>query len=298
MDDKSEVREFLTTRRGRITPAEAGLPAYGGNRRVAGLRREEVAVLAGVSVDYYTRLERGNLTGASEAVLAGISQALQLNDAETEHLFDLARRANAGPRSHRRSPAPRVRSSIQQVLDAIDNAPAWVLNAAHDMVAANRLAQALHAPVLANPRRPANTARFMFLDPAAKTFWREWDRASDDVAAFLRAETARNPQEEALTDLIDELSAQSEEFRQKWAKHDVRFHRTGTKKLTHPVVGDLDLDFESMEFPADPGFILIVYTAKAGTPSADALRLLTTWAATQDVENPEPSDRTASVTGE
>lgn len=285
MDDKAEVREFLTTRRARISPDEAGLPAYGGNRRVAGLRREEVAMLAGVSVDYYTRLERGNLAGASEAVLANIARALHLDEAEHEHLFDLARRANSGPIPRRKPAEPRIRSSIRQVLDAIDHAPAWVRNARHDIIAINQLARALHAPMFTNPERPANSARFMFLDPAAKEFWRDWERAADDAAAFLRTEAARNPYDKTLSNLIGELSTRSDEFRQKWAKHNVRFHRTGMKKIHHPIVGDLDLQFEAMEFPSDPGLVMIVYTAETGTPSADALRLLATWAATNHDES-------------
>ncbi|WP_051172747.1 helix-turn-helix domain-containing protein [Microbacterium indicum] len=287
MDDRTEVREFLSTRRARLSPADAGLPAYGGRRRVAGLRREEVAMLAGVSVDYYTRLERGTLAGASESVLASISRALKLDEAENEYLFDLARRANSGPIPRRRQPRPRVRASLRQVLDAMGDAPAWVRNARHDILAANRLAVALHSPLFADPHRPVNGARFLFLDPAARDFWRDWDRTSDDVAAFLRADAARDPYEKGLTDLIGELSTRSEDFRRKWAKHDVRFHRTGTKRMHHPVVGDLDLDFASMEIPSEQGLVLMVYTAAADTPSADALRLFDAWAATQDMGRPE-----------
>ncbi|OBB20733.1 transcriptional regulator [Mycolicibacterium setense] len=282
MDDKAEVRDFLVTRRARISPDETGLPAYGSNRRVAGLRREEVAMLAGLSVDYYTKLERGNLAGASESVLANVSRALQLDEAETEHLFDLARRANAGPIPRRKQPAPRIRSSIRQVLDAIDDAPAWVRNARYDILATNRLAHALLMQAFVDPVRPANLARFMFLDPAAKTFWRDWEIAASDAAAYLRAEAARNPHDKDLSDLVGELATRGKAFPPLWAKHDVRFHRTGHKKMHHPVVGDLDLNFEAMEFPSDPGLVLTVYTAEPGTPSADALQLLATWAATQD----------------
>ncbi|HEY0186879.1 MAG TPA: helix-turn-helix transcriptional regulator [Cellulomonas sp.] len=295
MDEKAEVRDFLTTRRARLGPGDAGLPAYGGNRRVAGLRREEVAMLAGVSVDYYTRLERGNLAGASESVLSNIARALQLDEAEHEHLFDLARRANSGPVPRRRPAPPRIRSSIRQVLDAIDDAPAWVRNARHDMLATNRLARALHQQTFVDPRRPANGARFMFLAPAARTFWREWERAAADVAAYLRAEAARNPHDKGLSDLIGELSTRSPEFRQWWAKHDVRFHRTGIKKLHHPVVGDLDLNFEAMEFPSDPGLVLIVYTAEPGSPSEDALALLASWAATHDPLDAGATETSASA---
>jgi len=298
MDEKAEVREFLITRRARLSPEDAGLPAYGGKRRVSGLRREEVAMLAGVSVDYYIRLERGNLAGASESVLANIARALHLDEAEHEHLFDLARRANAGPIPRRRPAEPRVRSSIRQVLDTISEAPAWVRNARHDMLAANRLALALHAPMLTDPKRPANSARFMFLDPAAKQFWCDWERAADDTAAFLRAEAAQNPYDKSLSDLIGELSTRSEDFRQRWAKHNVRFHRTGTKKIHHPVVGDLDMGFQAMEFPSDPGLVLLVYTAEPGTPTADALKVLASWAATQDQLSAELSSTNAVTKAE
>ena len=175
-----------------------------------------------------------------------------------------------------------MRPAIQQVLDAITDAPAWIRNGRHDLLAANPLAQALYAPMLADPRRPANTARFVYLDPASKEFFADWERAADDIAAILRLEAGRNPHDKALTELIGELSTRSETFRTRWAAHNVRFHRTGKKKLHHPVVGDLDLDFEAMEFPSDPGLILLVYTAPAGTPTADALKLLASWAATQD----------------
>lgn len=287
MDEKEEVRDFLTTRRARISPDEAGLPAFGGNRRVAGLRREEVAMLAGLSVDYYTKLERGNLAGASESVLAGISRALRLDETENEHLFDLARRANAsGQPPHRTPRTSRIRSSIRQVLDAIDDAPAWVRNARYDILATNRLARALLMQALTDQARPANLARFLLLDPAAKTFWRDWERSASDAVAYLRVEATRNPHDKALSDLIGELATRGEEFRQMWARHDVRFHRTGRKLIHHPVVGDLDLDFEAMDFPSDPGLVLTVYTAEPGTPSSDALRLLGTWAASQDQLDP------------
>ena len=282
MDHRAEIREFLSSRRARITPEQAGLPAYGRNRRVKGLRREEVAMLAGVSVDYYVRLERGNLSGASDAVLDSLAAALQLDEAERDHLFSLARKSGAAPAPRRRSASKGVRPSIQQVLDAITDAPAWVRNDRHDLLAANQLARALYAPMLADPRRPANTARFVYLDEASKDFFVDWERAADDIAAILRLAAGKNPHDKALTELIGELSTRSEIFRTRWAAHNVRFHRTGFKKLHHPVVGDLELDFEAMEFPSDPGLTLLVYTAAAGTPTADALRLLASWAATQD----------------
>ena len=283
MDNRAQVREFLISRRERITPAQAGLPAYGGaNRRVKGLRREEVALLAGVSIDYYVRMERGNLTGASDSVLDGIASALQLDDAERAHLFDLAHAAQPVPPRHRRTKTSGVTDVIQQILDAITEAPAWVRNARHDMLAANRLARALYAPVLADPRRPANNARFTYLDPAAREFFADWERAADDIAAMLRSEAGSNPHDKQLVELIGELSTRSEEFRTRWAAHNVRFHRTGHKRLHHPVVGTLDLDYEAMEFPAHPGLTLLTYTAPAGTPTADSLKMLASWAATAE----------------
>jgi transcriptional regulator with XRE-family HTH domain len=283
MDNRDQVREFLTSRRERISPAQAGLPAYGGsNRRVKGLRREEVALLAGVSIDYYVRMERGNLTGASDAVLEGVANALQLDEAERAHLFDLARASQPASPRQRRSRTSGLTDGIQQILDAISDAPAWVRNARHDMLAANRLARALYAPVLADPRRPANNARFIYLDPAAREFFADWDRAADDIAAMLRSEAGSNPFDKQLIELIGELSTQSKEFRTRWAAHNVRFHRTGHKRIHHPVVGTLDLDFEAMEFPAHPGLTLLAYTAAAGTPTADSLKMLASWAATAE----------------
>jgi len=283
MDNRAQVREFLISRRERISPAQAGLPAYGGgNRRVKGLRREEVALLAGVSIDYYVRMERGNLTGASEAVLDAIASALQLDEAERAHLFDLARAARPAPPRQRRGKTSGVTDGIQQILDAITDAPAWVRNARHDMLAANRLARALYAPVLADPRRPANNARFVYLDPAAREFFADWERAADDIAAMLRSEAGSNPHDKQLIELIGELSTRSQEFSSRWAAHNVRFHRTGHKRIHHPVVGTLDLDFEAMEFPAHPGLTLLAYTAAAGTPTADSLKMLASWAATAE----------------
>jgi transcriptional regulator with XRE-family HTH domain len=282
MDNREQVREFLASRRARITPVQAGLPAYGGNRRVKGLRREEVALLAGVSIDYYIRMERGTLTGASDAVLEGVARALQLDEAECAHLFDLARAAQPARPRQRRGTKPGVTDGIQQILDAITDAPAWVRNARHDMLAANRLARALYAPVLADARRPANNARFVYLDPAAREFYADWDRAADDIAAMLRSEAGSNPHDKQLIELIGELSTSSEVFRARWAAHNVRFHRTGHKRIRHPVVGVLELDFEAMEFPAHPGLTLLVYTAATGTPTADSLKLLASWAVTAE----------------
>ncbi|WP_328396170.1 helix-turn-helix transcriptional regulator [Nocardia sp. NBC_00416] len=289
MDVKAETREFLATRRARITPEMAGLPAYGSHRRVPGLRREEVAMLAGVSVDYYTRLERGNLGGVSEEVLESLAEALQLDEAERGHLFDLARTANASGAARsraRRAPAPTLRPVVQRILDSMDSAPAFVRNGRLDVLGANALGRALYAPMYDSPERvpnqPINTARFHFLDtPAAQQFWGDrWEKTARDAVAILRGAAGRNPYDRALTELVGELSTRSEEFGRMWAAHDVRLHRTGTKVFHHPAVGRLELDYEALALTADTGLQLNVYTAAPGSPSDDGLKLLASWAAT------------------
>ena len=284
MADRAQIREFLTTRRARITPEQAGLPVYGGSRRVAGLRREEVALLAGVSVDYYNKLERGNLAGVSESVLDALARALQLTEAERDHLYDLARSANTrgGPASSRHRPsARRVRPGLQLVLDAITEAPADLRNGRRDVLASNRLGRALHSPMYADPARPVNVARFTFLSPRSRDFFRDWDQAATDIVASLRTEAGRNPYDKGLSDLIGELSTRSEEFRTRWAAHNVRQHTSGTKRLHHPIAGDLDLGFEAMQLPGDAGLTMVIYTAQPGTPTAAALQFLASWADTQ-----------------
>lgn len=286
-----EVRDFLVTRRAKITPEQAGLPYYGSNRRVEGLRREEAAMLAGVSVDYYTRLEKGNLAGASESVLDAIAHALQLDDAERLYLFDLARAANAAYPDVRRSrvtsnsPRTQVRASMQRVLDGMSEAPAFVRNGRLDILATNALGRALYAPVFDSPTRtssqtPPNLARFRFLDPAARSFFPDFDVSAPNNVKLLRAEAARTPHDKDFTSLIGELSTRSEEFRRLWGSHDVRAHESGTKRFHHPVVGELRLDFEALELSSAPGLTLTAYTASADSSSADALKLLASWAKT------------------
>jgi transcriptional regulator with XRE-family HTH domain len=281
VDDRNEIRQFLTSRRARITPQQAGLPVYGANRRVPGLRREEVALLAGVSVDYYTRLERGNLGGVSEAVLDALAQALQLDEAERGHLFDLARAANTTAPTRRRPAQQRVRPGVQRILDALD-APADLRNGRRDILAANRLGYALYSEMFIDPVRPANIARFVFLSPRAREFFPDWEGAANDLVANLRTEAGRNPYDRGLQDLVGELSTRSQEFRTRWAAHNVRQHQTGRKQLHHPVVGDLELTYEVLALPADPGLSLVVYGAEPGSASQDGLKLLASWAATLD----------------
>ena len=283
MGNGNEMRDFLVSRRARITPEQAGLPAYGGNRRVAGLRREEVALLAGVSIDYYTRLERGRAHGVSDSVLEGIARALHLDEAERAHLFDLARAsAPAAPRAPRRPAPQQVRPSVRRILESMATTPAYVRNARLDILAANQLGAALFAQVLTSPAWPVNNARFLFLDPAAREFYPDWERQAQDVVAMLRTEAGRSPHDKGLSNLIGELSTRSENFRTWWAAHNVRFHRTGVKRFHHPVVGDLTLTFEALDLAADSGLRMSAYTAEPGTPSDDALKVLASWAATLD----------------
>ena len=284
MDSRNEIRDFLISRRARITPEQAGLPAYGGNRRVSGLRREEVAMLAGVSVDYYIRMERGNARGVSDSVLENLARALHLDEAERAHLYDLARAANNGARAPRRPARQQVRPAVQRLLDAMTMAPVYVRNGRMDVLAANRLGRALFAPLFGSPAKPTNMARFIFLDPAAPAFYQEWDRLASDTVALLRAEAGRNPTDRGLSDLIGELSTRSDIFRIRWADHNVRQHRSGIKHFHHPVVGDISLAYESLELVADPGLVLNGYSAEPGSASQDALNLLASWAATTDQE--------------
>jgi transcriptional regulator with XRE-family HTH domain len=284
VDNRTEVREFLITRRAKITPDQAGVPLYGQRRRVPGLRREEVAQLAGVSTDYYTRLEKGNLRGASDSVLDAIARALHLDDAERAHLLDLARAARAGTaREPRRRPRPQqVRPSLQHLLDAMTAAAAFIRNGRLDIMAINPLARAFYAPLYGASPGPVNLARYCFLDPGAADFYPDWADAADTTVALLRTEAGRDPYDRALTDLVGELATRSDAFRSRWAAHDVRLHHTGSKRFRHPVVGDLTVGFNATELPADPGLTLTVYTAEPGSDSAAQLALLASWAATSD----------------
>jgi len=283
VDNRTEVRDFLSTRRAKLTPDQAGVPLYGQRRRVPGLRREEVAQLAGLSTDYYTRIEKGSLRGASDSVLEAISRALQLDDAERAHLFDLARAARAGAREpRRRVRSEQVRPSIQHLLDSMTTAVAVVSNGRLDVVAVNPLGRAVFSSLLDGPDRPPNLARFCFLDPGSAQFYPDWESIADATVAILRTEAGRDPYNRALTDLVGELATRSDAFRARWAAHDVRLHHTGTKRFHHPVVGDLTLDYEVLDLAADAGQSLLVYTAEPGSPSFHALQLLASWTSTQD----------------
>ena len=284
MDNRSEVREFLMSRRAKLSPEQAGLPA-GPNRRVSGLRRTEVAVLAGVSVEYYSKLERGAIAGASASVLDAISTALQLDDTERAHLFDLARAADGIPvsgrprrRTTRQVPA---RPSLQWTLEAITGGIAFVRNQYQDLLATNALGRAFYSPLIGDGGRTPNLARFQFLDPASRDFYPDWERFAEMCVAIMRAEAGRNPHDRTMQDLVGELSTQSETFRTLWGAHDVRTHGTGTKRFIHPLVGELTLAYEELVLTAEPGLVMLVYTAEPGSPSAERLGLLASWGAEQ-----------------
>jgi transcriptional regulator with XRE-family HTH domain len=287
VDNKNDIREFLASRRARIGPEQAGLPAYGGRRRVAGLRREEVALLSGISVEYYTRLERGNVSGASESVLEAIARALQLDEAERAHLMHLVRTASMARPARRRPTQERVRPSVQRIIDSMTGTPAYVRNGRLDILSANRLGYALYSEVFDDPVLPANSARFIFLNPRATEFFVDWETVAHDAVAILRAEAGRDPYDRRLSDLIGELSTRSEVFRVHWAAHNVKFHRTGVKRLHHPVVGELTLAYEALELPADPGQRIVAYTAEPNSPSHHALNLLASWTSTPMTEKEE-----------
>lgn len=282
MDNRNEVREFLVSRRAKLTPEQAGI-TIGANRRVAGLRRGEVAMLADVSVEYYAKIERGGIAGVSESVLDAIARALQLDDAEREHLFDLARAANgptlAVPRRKAKQWTPRP--ALQLALDVITAGPAFVRNGRMDILATNPLGRAFYDTVFDGPAR-GNLARFNFLDDRSREFYPDWDAASDISVSILRTEAGRDPRDKQLHDLIGELSTLSDEFRTRWGAHNVRRHGSGSKSFHHHIVGDLTLNYEGLELTADPGLSFLIYTAEPGSASEERLQLLASWAATPE----------------
>lgn len=284
MDNRAEVREFLSTRRAKLTPADVGLPDVG-PRRVPGLRRGEVAALAGVSIEYYSRLERGAVAGVSASVLDAIARALRLDDAERAHLFHLAQAADGTsemlrPRRRTRkvwTPRP----ALSWVLATITGGPALIRNGRMDLLATNHLGRAMHSSLYGNAGgQVPNFARFTFLDDDAHRFYPEWDTAADTVVAILRTEAGRDPRDPQMHDLVGELATRSDEFRRRWSSHDVRFHAAGTKRFHHTAVGDLELAYESVDMLSDPGLSLTIYAAEPASRTAEALALLASWAAT------------------
>jgi len=294
MDNRDAAGAFLRSRRERITPEQAGLPTYG-RRQVPGLRRSEVAALAGVSVEYYTRLERGNLRGASDSVLDGLARALRLDATERMHLYDLARADSApGRRTAKKGARPAVRPSVARIVDGMPGMAAYVMNDRLDALAANPLGRALYAEMYADPACGANVARFAFLSPAARRFYTDWERMARFAVGALRVEAGKRPHDRELSNLIGELSTRSDAFRVMWGSHDVHVFRESTKRLHHPLVGDLELDQETLSLPDDSGLSVVVYSAPPGSAAEDALKLLAGWSATTAGQRDAPSASTLS----
>ncbi|MEU3738725.1 MULTISPECIES: helix-turn-helix transcriptional regulator [unclassified Streptomyces] len=277
LDGRAELSEFLRTRRARLQPEDVGLPNFGRHRRVPGLRREELAQLAGVSVAYYTRLEQGNGRNVSGEVLDAIARALRLTDAEHAHLTHLAK-----PKQHKKKrPArpQRVRPALLQLMDAMDGVPAYVVGRRSDILGWNRMAAALFGDWGEVPPEERNWARICFLRPDSRVLFRDWEQKASDIVSFLRMDAGCFPNDPLLSALVGELSVKSEEFRSLWATHDVREKGHGVKRLHHSLVGDLTLSFETLRLPDDHDQSLVTYHAEPDSASADALRLLASWGA-------------------
>lgn len=284
MDTREEINDFLTSRRANVAPADVGLPGGSDNRRVPGLRREEVAVLSNISVDYYTRIERGDATGVSESVLDAICAALTLSQSETQHLFDLMRAANATtPRKH--TPTPdEVRPGVTRMVDALVHTPGFVLNRRLDVLHANPLGRALYAPMYADPVRPVNMARFTFLERSARDFWVDWEPFARGIVAVLRIAAGARPHDRDLSDLVGELTTRSDDFAAMWATHDVWQHQAASVGIRHPEAGLLELDKEVMTVEGDAGQMVSTYTAPPDTDAHERLALLASLALTPDTD--------------
>ena len=280
MDIAKDIKEFLMTRRAKIGPEQVGF-ALGQRRRVPGLRREEVSQLAGISTEYYTQIERGNVTGVSDDVLHAVARALRLTEDETAHFFDLARAAivtRAGTRA-RRASGDKIPGGVQALIDSMTTSPAIVMNGSLDILAANPLGRALYAPLFDRTTGVPNFARFIFFDALAEQVFPQWDRTADEAVALLQAEAARSPHSAAVTQIVGELATRSEEFRTRWAAHNVTGHKHGTKQFRHPEFGELTLTYNVLAITAEPGLSLVGYTAEPGSPSAQAIQILASWSA-------------------
>jgi len=279
MDNRHEVQEFLTALRARITPEQAGVMIFGGERRVPGLRREEVAQLAGVSTAYYTRMERGDLSGVSESVLYALANALKLTDAEKQHLLDLARTATGPRRAPRVRRENRVPPRIAQLMDTMHDVPTLAVSQIGDPIGGNRLGRALFPHLFPENATPLNTARYLFLDPRSRSFYVDWENVAREGVSALRLVAGHDPSDRALAALVGELATRSPQFRTWWGSHTVRTHITGSKRIDHPVVGEITLTYDSLTLPATPGISLTTYLTEPGSPSADGLNLLRSWIA-------------------
>jgi len=291
MATPNDVQQFLTALRARMTPEKAGLTTFGGERRVPGLRREEVAQLAGVSTAYYTRMERGDLGGVSESVLYALVRALQLNDAESAHLFDLARAAtpSGARRAPRAKPETRVSPLVAQLLDTMRDVPVVAMNRVTTVAGSNALGRALFPHFFTEGGTPVNSARYLFLDERAKTFYADWETSAREAVSALRLLAGQDPTDRALMALVGELATRSTDFRTWWGGHTVRTHNTGIKRINHPIVGAMTLSYETLLLPSSSGIVVATYLAEPGSSSADALDMLRSWAAQSTGSATEPS---------
>ncbi|MEU0842629.1 helix-turn-helix transcriptional regulator [Streptomyces sp. NPDC005962] len=278
-----EIKEFLRTRRDALRPSQAGLTNHPG-RRVPGLRREEVAQLAGVSVDYYTRLEQGRLTSASEGVILSIAEALQLTQAETQYLRDLLR---PQPRQAAKEPTPRqqVRPDLMRILDGMHDQPAFVLGRRNEVLASNALLDALLTPFNERDTDDRNLLRWMLLDPAARDLYLDWAQVTSEVVGVLRAEAGRYPNDAQTARFVDKLKAASPEFVTWWAERTVVERTWGTKRFDHPLVGRLDITYEALTLPGDPDQILFIYAGKTNA-DLEKLRILASWSIRRTDQTP------------
>ncbi|RLP74774.1 XRE family transcriptional regulator [Mycetocola tolaasinivorans] len=286
MNTSTNLAEFLRAARARVQPQDVGL-GFGSTaaRRVPGLRRDEVALLAGMSVDYYTRMEQGRIKHASDAIVNGLCKALRLNATERSYLFSLFSPATTG-RQPQAARATKVRPIVRQMLDQMDNAAAFVLGVGMEVLAMNDLAKKLMPDFTAETGLARSLARWTFLAPEARTYFREWDVVAADMTAILRRDSSRHPNDRALNELIGELTVKSEAFQQWWPQHMVYECSFGTKKIAHPLVGSLDIEYETFPVPEDPDQQLFIYMAKKGSPTDDALRILGNWSSADAVVSP------------
>ncbi|MCX4403846.1 MULTISPECIES: helix-turn-helix domain-containing protein [unclassified Streptomyces] len=286
--DSRALGAFLKARRAQLTPRECGLPETDSARKVAGLRREEVAQLAAISVDYYTRLEQGRVR-ASAPVLTTLAHALRLDDDQQKYLYELAGRSDARPR--RRRPAQRLRPAMRRLLDQLTQTPALVLGKRLDILAWNPTAAALYTDFAAIPADRRNYMRLLFTDPMVRQLHQDWASDAREAVAALRMEAAGNPDDPDLAQLVGELSLQDPDFRTWWAEHRVNSASYGTKHYRHHLVGDLTLDCDTWTSPDGSGQRLMILTAEPGSPSYDALLILTSWTTQQP-----STDRTEDLT--
>jgi transcriptional regulator with XRE-family HTH domain len=286
MSERNELGEFLRSCRANVTPDTVGLHLTAPGRRVRGLRREEVAQLAGVSVDYYTRLEQGRHSRPSASVIDALARALHLDHASHAHLVDLAQAQDHAPE---RPQVQRVRQAVHQLLDSLADQPAFILGRRTDVLAANTLARALITDWQTLPARQRNYTRWIFLDPAARELHLDWDTVAADVVGTLRLDAGRHPDDPLLNQLVGELTIKSPHFRSWWNDHRVHQRTHGTKRLHHPTVGPITIHYEALTLPGDNDQTLFVYTTEPGTTSQENLRLLASWKADPHSATTRPS---------